>query len=150
MNTVSLELPLWLSAYWVGVTVVRLIITIAVIIIFGRTAPLDKASKTTGILIISGLLIIWVALAIYLASLNFYRIDMDTPLPPPIAAAALVPNPDRLSGFSILGTLSTDYFQHSTTLVDWFAGLSHDRRDLSNRICHGAGPGRVCADGRNR
>ncbi len=86
------QLPAWLSVYWVGVTVVRLVISVVVIYIFGRRVSLKKPSaRTAGIWIVSAGLTVWVALTIYLGRGNVFRIDMDTTLPPPIAAAALIP-----------------------------------------------------------
>ena len=92
METVLSRIPAWLPVYWVDVTLVRLVISIFVIYFFGRTIPIKKPSaRTAGIVIMSALLTIWVVLAIYLGRLNFFRIDQDTPLPPPIAAGALIP-----------------------------------------------------------
>ena len=92
MDTVLTRLPAWLAPYWVNVTVLRLIISVLILFVYGRTAVITRPSKRlSGILIPSGLLVLWVALTIYLGSLNFFRIDENTPIPPPIAGAALIP-----------------------------------------------------------
>ncbi len=121
MDTVLSGLPTWLSPYWVNVTVVRLIISTLVIFIFGRTVFVKKPStRVAGILIPSALLILWVTLTIYLGSLNFFLIDENTPLPPPIAGAALIP--------IIVGYLLFQYWEPFRQVIfkiplHWMIGL---------------------------
>ena len=92
MDTVLSRLPVWLPAYWVGATIVRLILSVLVVFVYGRTASLKKPSGTTVVIgLTSAMLTVWVLLAIYLGSLNFFQIDQNTSLPPPIGAASLVP-----------------------------------------------------------
>jgi len=92
MDTVLSRLPVWLPAYWVGATAVRLILSVLVIFVYGRTASFKRPSATTVVIgLTSAMLTIWVLLAIYLGSLNFFQIDRNTSLPPPIGAATLIP-----------------------------------------------------------
>jgi len=92
MDTVLSRLPVWLPAYWVGATVVRLILSVLVVFVYGRTASLKRPSATMMVIgLTSAMLTIWVLLAIYLGSLNFFQIDRNTSLPPPIGAATLIP-----------------------------------------------------------
>lgn len=92
MNETLNNLPSWLSAYWVGVTIVRLVILVFVLYWVGQVTTIRPASaKQAAIWIASALLAIWVGVAIWLGSRNVFRIHEAVPLPPPIAAGAIIP-----------------------------------------------------------
>ena len=92
MTAIMNGIPIWLSAYWVSVTLVRLVISIFAVFVWGRRVSIKKLSaKALGIGLTSIVLAVWVLLTFYLGRINFFRIDENTALPPPIAVGALLP-----------------------------------------------------------
>lgn len=92
METVLSNISIWLPGYWVGATVVRLILSVGVVWVYGRTVPLKRPSASAVVIgLTSAFLVAWVLLALYLGNLNFFQINRNTPLPPPIGAATLIP-----------------------------------------------------------
>ena len=95
MATVLREIPVWLPAYWVGVTVVRLVISAFAIFVHDRPAPSKRsAERSVGAWATSAVLAVWVLLAIYLGNINFFRIDEDTLFPSPSWWSASRPGSD--------------------------------------------------------
>lgn len=85
-------LPEWMTAYWVGVTLLRIVIMWVVVIYFGRTVPGEsQGARNAAIWATSIFLLIWGGATIRLGSMNALRITPESPLPPPILAMALVP-----------------------------------------------------------
>ncbi len=92
METAVNILPEWMTTYWVGVTLVRLVIMLVVVIYFGRTVSGEsKRAKNAAVWASSIFLLVWVGALMRLGSMNALRITPESPLPPPILAAALVP-----------------------------------------------------------
>ncbi|MCQ3979283.1 MAG: hypothetical protein DPW09_38170 [Anaerolineae bacterium] len=92
METVLSNISIWLPGYWVGATVVRLILSVGVVLVYGRSASLKRPSAIAVVIgLTSAFLVAWVLLALYLGNLNFFQINRNTPLPPPIGAATLIP-----------------------------------------------------------
>lgn len=92
METVLSNISIWLPGYWVGATVVRLILSVGVVLVYGRTVSLKRPSTSAVVIgLTSAFLTAWVLLALYLGNLNFFQINRNTPLPPPIGAGTLVP-----------------------------------------------------------
>ena len=92
MDAVLSKLPTWLPDYWVWITLIRLVISLFVLYIFGRTMPIEKpAVKTATIVMASIALLVWGGGAIFLGSYNVFLIDENTLFPPPIAAGAFIP-----------------------------------------------------------
>lgn len=121
METVLSNIPIWLPGYWVGVTLVRLVISVATVFVWGQIVPFKKPSaRTLGIGLMSAMLVVWVGLVIYLGRLNFFRIELTSPLPPPIAGAALVP--------IIVGYVAFQYWETFRRIIftipqHWLIGL---------------------------
>ena len=91
MKEVTINLPVWLPTYWVGVTVLRLIILGGILYWFGRLAETRLSSAGRAIWVSILALTLWTVAAIYLGSRNVFRIHEDVALPPPIAFGALLP-----------------------------------------------------------
>ena len=109
MNEIANNLPVWLPGYWVGVTVLRLLIMIAVFYWFGRAAKREGSAVGRSVWISSAVLSLWVVAAIYLGSRNAFRIHEDVVLPPPIAGGALVP--------ILVGWLAFQYWEPFRRLI---------------------------------
>ncbi len=84
-------LPTQLSAYMIGTTIMRVIIMVFGIFLIARITPIKKASKISGVLIVSAVIVGWTLLIANLGRNNFFRIDINTSFPPPIAAGVIIP-----------------------------------------------------------
>lgn len=92
MSEILSRVPFWLTGFMVGATIVRLVTAMMGVIIYGRTAPLQREGDRSIVIWVSnGLLLIWTAVALILGSRGYFRVDMSTVPPPPVAVAALLP-----------------------------------------------------------
>ncbi len=110
MGTLVEGLPAWLSAYWVGVTVLRLALMVYVLAWLGRmrderSTPSQQRAVWVSAIALTG----WVGAALYLGNRNVFRIHEDVVLPPPIAAGAVVP--------ILVGFLAFQYWEPFRRLV---------------------------------
>lgn len=92
MESMFADTPGWLSAYWVGVTVLRLALMLFVLWVVSRRLSIQPVSARLAALWVPGLVLnLWVAVVIVLGSRNLLRIHEGVALPPPIGAAVLAP-----------------------------------------------------------
>lgn len=103
-------LPGWLPAYWVGVTLLRVVLMAFVLYWLTQmqeqgSRPIPQRIAWISIIGLSA----WAGAAIFLGSRNMFRIHEDVVLPPPIAAAAMLP--------ILIGFLAFQYWEPFRRLI---------------------------------
>lgn len=121
METILGSIPMWVTLLFVGATLLRLVLSVAGIVIYGSTAPIkNRSTRMISIWIISALLVFWVGQALILGRIGFFQVDQTTMPPPAVAIAAVLPILVGLALFYLWDTFRRIIF---SIPLHWMIGI---------------------------